>query len=72
MQKELTIFIICMLALSADALLFWQIINLRSNGNTLVDGFYGGAILALLIVAALFFSWFGSVLLRRMIDRALG
>ncbi len=71
MQKELTVFIICMLALFADALLFWRVLYFRLDGNLLIDSFYGGAILALLTLAALCFSWFGSVLLRKIIDRAL-
>ncbi len=70
MQKQLTVFIICMLALFADVLLFWQTLNFRFNGNLLIDSFYGGAILALLILAALCFSWFGTILLRKIIDRA--
>ena len=70
MQKELTVFIICILALFADALLFWQTLNFRHNGNLLIDSFYGGTILALLILAALCLLWFGYVLLRRIIDRA--
>ncbi len=71
MQKELTVFIICMLALFADALLFWRVLYFRFNGNLLVDSFYGGAILVLLTLAALCFSWFSSILLRKIIDRAL-
>jgi hypothetical protein len=71
MQKELTVFIICMLALFADALLFWRILNFRLDGNLLIDSFYGGTILASLILTALCLSWFGCVLLRKIIDRVL-
>jgi hypothetical protein len=60
-----------MLALFADVLLIWQILNFRLNGNLLIASFYGGAILVLLILAALGFLWFSTVLLRKIIDRAL-
>ncbi len=71
MQKELTVLVICILMLFADALSFWQTLNLRHNGNLVIDSFYGGAILALLIMAALCFLWFSYVLLRKIIDRTL-
>ena len=70
MQKELTVLIICLLALFADAVLFWQVLNFRLNGNLLIDSFYGGAILAVLILAALCLLWLICVLLRKLIDRS--
>ena len=71
MQKDLTVLIICILTLFADALLFRQILNLRHNGNLLIDSFYGGAIIALLILAALCLLWFSYILARKIIDRTL-
>ena len=71
MQKDLTVFIICILALAADALCLWQILNFRVNGNFLIDEIYGGAIITSLAVIAFFLLWFSYVLLRKMIDRTL-
>ena len=71
MQKELTVFVICLLALFADVLLLWQTLNFRVGGNLLIDSFLGGAILAALILLALLFLWFGYALLRKIIDRTL-
>jgi hypothetical protein len=71
MQKEMTIFIICVLTLCADVLLLWQILNFRSGENLLIDSFLGGAILAALILIALSLLWFSYVLLRKIIDRTL-
>jgi len=71
MQKELTVFIICLLALFADALLLWQMANLRLGGHLLKESFFGGTILASLILAALCLLWFSYALLRRIIDRTL-
>ena len=71
MQKELTVFIICLLALFADVLLLWQTLHFRVGETLLKDSFYGGVILALLILFALALMWFGYVLLRRIIDRTL-
>lgn len=71
MQKELAVLIICIVALLADALLFWQILNLRHDGKLLIDSFYGGAILASLILAALCLLRFSYILVRKIIDRIL-
>ena len=71
MQKEMTIFIICILALCADVLLLWQTSGFRSGGNLLKESFLGGTILAALILAALCLLWFSYALLRRIIDRTL-
>ena len=71
MQKEMTVFIICVLALCADVLLIWQTLNIRSGGNLLIDSFLGGTILASLILAALCLLWFSYALLRKIIDRTL-
>jgi hypothetical protein len=71
MQKELTVLTICILALFADALLFWQILNFRHNGILLIDSFYGGTILASLILAALCLLWFSYILVCKIIDRTL-
>jgi hypothetical protein len=71
MQKELTVFIICVLTLCADVLLIWQTLNFRSGENLLIDSFLGGTILAALILVALCLLWFSYALLRRIIDRTL-
>lgn len=71
MQKELTVFIICILALAADVLCLWQILNFRVNGTFLIDEIYGGAIITSLAVVAFFLLWFGYLLLRKIIDRRL-
>ncbi len=71
MQKELTIFIICILALAADVLCLWQILNFRVNGIFLIDEIYGGAIITSLAAGAFFLLWFGYLLLRKIIDRTL-
>ncbi len=71
MQKELTIFIICILALIADVLCLWQILNFRVNGAFLIDEIYGGAIITSLAVIAFFLVWFSYLLLRKIIDRTL-
>lgn len=69
MPKKLTVLVICILALFADAFLFWQTLNLRHNGNLLIDSFYGGAILASLILAALCLLRFAYFLARKIIVR---
>ena len=71
MQKELTVCIICLLALCADVLLIWQTASFQMGGNLLKESFLGGTILAVLILAALFLLWFSYALLRRIIDRTL-
>ena len=71
MQKELTVFIICILALFADVLLLWQTVSFQFGGNLLKESFLGGTILAALILAALCLLWFSYALLRRIIDRTL-
>ena len=71
MQKELTVFIICILSLVADLLCLWQILNFRVNGAFLVDEIYRGAIITSLAVMAFFLLWFSYLLLRKIIDRTL-
>jgi len=71
MQKELTIFIICILALTADVLCLWQILNYRVNGTFLIDEIYGGAVIISLAVIAFFLLWFSYLLLRKIIDQTL-
>ena len=71
MQKEMTVFIICVLALCADVLLIWQTTGFRLGENLLKESFLGGTILAALILAALCLIWFSYGLLRRIIDRTL-
>ena len=71
MQKELTVFIICILVLFADVLLLWQTVSFQFGGNLLKESFLGGTILAALILAALCLLWFSYALLRRIIDRTL-
>jgi len=71
MQKEMTVFIICILALVGDILYIWQILSLRLNDKLFIDSFYGGAVLAGLILLALCLIWLSSVLLGKIINRAL-
>ena len=71
MQKELTVFIICLLALFADAFGLWQILILWRSESFFNQSF-GGAIIVSLALAALSLLWFSSVLLRRMIDQRIG
>ena len=72
MQKELTVFIICLLALCADVLLPWQTASFQMGGNLLKESFLGGTILAALILCGLCLLWFSYWLLRRIISRTLG
>ena len=71
MQKELAVFIVCILALAADVLCLWQILNFRVNGAFLIDEIYGGAIITSLAAGAFFLLWFSYLLLRKIIDRTL-
>ena len=71
MQKEMTVFIICILALVGDVLYLWQILSLRLDDKLFIDSFYGGAVLASLILLALCLIWLSSVLLGRIINRTL-
>ncbi|MEP6903680.1 MAG: hypothetical protein ABJA66_18300 [Actinomycetota bacterium] len=71
MPKETTIFIICLLALFADALFLWQTTSFRFGGNLLIDNFYGGAMIAVQIAVALALLWLSYNLLRKIIDRTL-
>ena len=65
MQKELTIFLICLLALAADVLYFQQMVNFRF-GNA---GDYSLTILlAVLTVCLLTLSF---ILLRKIISRLI-
>ena len=68
MQKEITVFLICILALFAEALGFWQILILFQSEKFLNDTF-GGAIIVLILLSAVFLLWFSYVLLRKIIDR---
>lgn len=67
----MTVFIVGILALFADVLCLWQILNFRLNGTFLIDEIYGGAIITLLAVVALCLVWSSYVLLRKIIDRKL-
>ena len=71
MQKEMTVFIVCILTLIADVLYIWQILSLRLNDKLFIDSFYGGAVLACLILLALCLIWLGSILLGKIINRVL-
>lgn len=68
MQKELTGFFICVLALFAEALGLWQILILWQNERFYNDSF-GGAIIVSLVLAAFCLLWFSYILLRKIIDR---
>ncbi len=71
MRKEMTIFIICVLAFSVDVLCLWQIFNFRLDGTFLIDKIYGGSVITLLAVAGLCLLRLNYVLLRKIIDRKL-
>ena len=68
MQKEATVFIICILALFADVLCLWQILILWQSEKFFNESF-GGTIIVSLTLSALCLLWFGYVLLRKIIDR---
>jgi len=70
MQKDATVFIICILALFADALGLWQILILWQNEKFYNESI-GGAILTSLVILAICLLWFGYILLRKIIDRSL-
>ncbi len=69
MQKEATVFIICILALFADVLCLWQILILWQSEKFFNESF-GGIIIVSLVLSALCLLWFSYVLLRKIIDRA--
>ncbi len=69
MQKEATVFIICILALFADVLCLWQILILWQSEKFFNESF-GGTIIVSLVLSALCLLWFSYVLLRKIIDRA--
>ncbi len=68
MLKEVTVFIICILALFADVLCLWQILILWQSEKFFNESF-GGTIIVSLVLSALCLLWFGYVLLRKIIDR---
>ncbi len=68
MQKEATVFIICILALFADVLCLWRILILWQSEKFFNESF-GGTIIVSLVLSALSLLWFGYVLLRKIIDR---
>jgi hypothetical protein len=70
MQKEATVFIICILALFADVLCLWQILILWQSEKFFNESF-GGTIIVSLVLSALCLLWFSYVLLRKIIDRAI-
>ena len=70
MQKETTIFIICILALFADTLGLWQIFVLWQSENFFNESF-GGTIIVSLALSAVCLLWFSYSLLRKIIDRTL-
>ncbi len=71
MRKEMTIFMICILAFTADVLSLRQILNFRFNGSFLIDETYGGAVITSLVVAGLCVLRLSYVLLRKIIDGKL-
>ncbi len=68
MQKEITIFLISVSDLYADALWLWQILILWQTEQFFNDSF-GGSIVVPLVLAALGFLWFSFVLLCKIIER---
>jgi hypothetical protein len=71
MQKEMTVFMVCVLTLIADVLYLWQILSLRLNDKLFIDSFYGGTVLAVLILLALCLIWISSILIGKIIKHAL-
>ncbi len=65
MQKELTVFLICILALFADVLGFWQVSNLW------LTGFYGSSITISLAGLACCLMFLAFALLRKIIDKLI-
>jgi hypothetical protein len=63
MQKELTVFLICILALFADVLSLWQISNLW------LTGFYGTSVTISLTVLACCLMLLAFALLRKIIEK---
>ena len=63
MQKELTVFLICILALFADVLSLWQISNLWLNG------FYGTSGTISLAVLACCLMFLAFALMRKIIEK---
>jgi hypothetical protein len=62
MQKELTVFLVCILALFADVLSLWQISNLW-------QGFYGTSMTISLAVLGCCLMFLAFALLRKIIDK---
>lgn len=65
MQKELTVFLICILALFADVLSLWQISNLW------LTGLYGSSVTISLAVLACCFMFLAFALLRKIIYKLI-
>jgi len=70
MQKEMPVFLICVLALCAEALGFWQILILW-QGEKCFNETFGVAIIVLLVLSAFCLLWFSYALLRKIIDRLI-
>ncbi len=68
MQKEMTVFLVCVLALFAEALGLWQILILWQSERFFNETF-GGAVIVSLVLSAFCLLWFSYVLLRKIIDR---
>lgn len=71
MRREITVFLICMLAIFADALSGWQLVELWQTGEVNLNIVYLFGILAIQIIIAIFIVWLSVFLFKRIYQKGL-